>query len=87
MLFPSCARSKLCSRSLIVFGGESEGGNALDTTYLYVRFMATASAFSDSLSSLNLDTLVWSVPSPPDTLDSKPAPRSGAVGGCDFAAS
>lgn len=86
-VFPSFARSKSCSRSLIVFGGESDGGNALDTTYLYVRSVAIASALPDSLSSLNLDTLVWSVPNPPDSLVSKPAPRSGAVGGCDFAAS
>ncbi|KAF9055244.1 hypothetical protein BDZ89DRAFT_1055837 [Hymenopellis radicata] len=58
------------SRSLIVFGGESQAGVAQSTTYL-----------------LNLDSLTWSIPRPPDSLDSTPAARSSGVAGCDFAAS
>ncbi|EAU84773.2 hypothetical protein CC1G_00292 [Coprinopsis cinerea okayama7 len=36
---------------------------------------------------LNLDTLTWSIPSPPGGLDATPAARSSAVSGVDFAAS
>ena len=37
--------------------------------------------------SLNLNTLTWSIPNPPVTLMSTPAPRSAALGGDDLAAS
>ncbi|TDL29386.1 hypothetical protein BD410DRAFT_779784 [Rickenella mellea] len=57
------------SRTLILFGGESNGFPQ-QQTYL-----------------LNLDSLQWSLPSPPTGLDQKPPPRSAAVSGGDFAAS
>ena len=37
--------------------------------------------------SLNLDTLTWSIPSPPPSLQRTPSARSSAIGGEDFAAS
>ncbi|KAG7449231.1 uncharacterized protein BT62DRAFT_929205 [Guyanagaster necrorhizus] len=36
---------------------------------------------------LNLDSLSWSVPDPPASLQSTPSARSAAIAGCDFAAS
>lgn len=36
---------------------------------------------------LNLDSLSWSVPNPPASLQSTPSARSAAIAGCDFAAS
>lgn len=36
---------------------------------------------------LNLETLIWSSPSPPTTLQTTPPPRSAAISGGDFAAS
>ncbi|KAJ6613462.1 hypothetical protein B0H10DRAFT_2048593 [Mycena sp. CBHHK59/15] len=36
---------------------------------------------------LNLETLTWSIPSPPPTLTRTPPARTSAVYGCDFAAS
>ncbi|TFY74224.1 hypothetical protein EWM64_g9788 [Hericium alpestre] len=58
------------SRSLLIFGGESQGGFPQSQTYL-----------------LNLNTLIWSTPTPPDGLTNTPPPRSAAIGGSDFAAS
>ena len=36
---------------------------------------------------LNLETLIWSSPSPPTTLQTTPPPRSAVISGGDFAAS
>lgn len=58
------------TRTLIIFGGESQGGLPQQQTYL-----------------LNLDTLVWSSPTPQGGTSALPPPRSAAVGGGDFAAS
>ncbi|KAI0307109.1 hypothetical protein B0F90DRAFT_1622168 [Multifurca ochricompacta] len=58
------------TRTLIIFGGESQGGLPQQQTYL-----------------LNLDTLVWSSPSPQGGTSILPPPRSAAIGGGDFAAS
>jgi|SRR5712671_3955436 len=78
------------SNTLIIFGGESQGGLPQQKTYLYVLAFLPflPSEFHPFFSSLNLNTLVWSSPSPgaglPATL---PPPRSAAVGGADQAAS
>ncbi|KAF9651158.1 hypothetical protein BDM02DRAFT_980375 [Thelephora ganbajun] len=57
------------TRTLLVFGGESESGFPTSTTYL-----------------LNLDSLIWTVPTPPTGLDGAPPPRSSAISGFDWAA-
>ncbi|KAJ3509679.1 hypothetical protein NMY22_g16213 [Coprinellus aureogranulatus] len=58
------------SRTLVVFGGESEGGFVQSQTYL-----------------LDMNTLAWSIPSPPANLDRTPPGRSSAISGVDIAAS
>ena len=80
------------TRTLIVFGGESQGGIPQQQTYLCVissflvpfLFLKRPSYFL----SLNLDTLTWSAPSfQSGTSTTSPPPRSAAIGGGDFAAS
>lgn len=36
--------------------------------------------------SLNLDSFIWTVPTPPSGLDGAPPPRSSAIGALDWAA-
>ena len=80
------------SRTLVVFGGESQGGLPQQQTYLsvlpFLTFFRLALTFHRFLSSLNLDTLTWTTPSPQGgTSSASPPPRSAAIGGGDFAAS
>lgn len=80
------------TRTLIIFGGESQGGIPQQRTYLCVDsyFLAplSSSSFHRIFLSLNLDTLTWSSPSPQGgTSSTSPPPRSAAIGGGDFAAS
>ena len=79
------------THTLIVFGGESQGGIPQQRTYLCVpsslHFLPFSSYHRIS-PSLNLQTLIWSTPSPPGgTSTASPPPRSAAIGGGDFAAS
>ena len=86
------------SQTVIVFGGEAAGGIATQQTYLYellslFSLIYQCSTFIASIPiltpqcSLNLSSLAWSPPVPPNNLDSKPPARSAAIGGSDFAAS
>jgi hypothetical protein len=82
------------TRTLIIFGGESQGGLPQQQTYLSVLPFLTYFCFTQSFidppprPSLNLNTLVWTTPSPQGGAPStSPPPRSAAVGGGDFAAS
>jgi len=80
------------TRTLIIFGGESQGGLPQQQTYLsvlpFLIFFLPPSNFHRLSPSLNLETLLWATPAPkggtPSTL---PPPRSAAIGGGDFAAS
>lgn len=76
------------TRTLIVFGGESESGFPTSGTYLCVPSpcpgISKANAYSAC--SLNLDSLIWTVPTPPTGLNGAPPPRSGAISGFDWAA-
>lgn len=76
------------TRTLIIFGGESQGGLPQQQTYLCVfSSFSPSSGFHRFPPSLNLDTLIWSPPSPKGGTSSVPPPRSAAIGGGDFAAS
>jgi hypothetical protein len=78
------------SRTLIIFGGESQGGLPQQQTYLSVLpFLTSPRSHSQPFfPSLNLDTLTWTTPSPKGgTPTASPPPRSAAIGGGDFAAS
>jgi hypothetical protein len=80
------------SRTLIVFGGESQGGIPQQSTYLCVisssLVLFLSSSFHRIFLSLNLDTLTWSSPSfQSGTTTTSPPPRTAAIGGGDFAAS
>ncbi len=78
------------SRTLIIFGGESQGGIPQQQTYLCVlpSFLVPFPFLIANFPSLNLNTLTWSSPSPQGgTSTASPPPRSAAIGGGDFAAS
>ena len=76
------------TRTIIIFGGESQGGLPQQQTYLSVfPFLLLMTLISIILPSLNLDSLVWSSPTPQGGTSVLPPPRSAAVGGGDFAAS
>jgi len=80
------------TRTLIVFGGESQGGIPQQKTYLCVLSsfltLPPSSCLHRISSSLNLNTLIWSTPTPQGaTSTASPPPRSAAIGGGDFAAS
>lgn len=76
------------TRTLVVFGGESESGFPTSTTYLCVQlhFSGISEANMHRAYSLNLDSLIWSVPTPPSGLDDTPPARSNAISGFDMAA-
>lgn len=76
------------TRTLVVFGGESESGFPTSKTYLCAQpqFSDIPEANAYRACSLNLDSLIWTVPTPPSGLDDAPSPRSRAIGGLDWAA-
>ena len=76
------------TRTLLVFGGESESGFPISTTYLCVSCLCPGATKANTYRtcSLNLNSLIWTVPVPPTGLDSAPPPRSGAISGFDMAA-
>jgi hypothetical protein len=76
------------TRTLIIFGGESQGGLPQQQTYLSVFFFLHPFFFIlKRLPSLNLNSLTWSTPVPQAGHTKLPPPRSAAIGGGDFAAS
>ena len=76
------------TRTLLVFGGESESGIPTSATYLCVQFPCpdVPETNTHRTRSLNLDSLIWSVPTPPTGLNGAPPPRSRAISGFDWAA-
>ena len=76
------------TRTLLVFGGESESGFPTASTYLFVSFQCPGISEANTYftPSLNLDSLIWSVPTPPTGLSGAPPPRSSAISGFDGAA-
>ena len=70
-----------------MFGGESESGFPTAATYLcvYPDFPVLPDLTYPACS-LNLDSLIWAVPTPPSGLDGAPPPRSNAISGFDMAA-
>lgn len=78
---------RLPSRSIILFGGESQGGFPQGQTYLYVFILPISFCSHSPILRLNLDSLTWDVPSPPSGLHRTPPARSAALAGEDFAAS
>ena len=74
------------TRTLLVFGGQSASGFPTSATYLCVFFLRSDALKTDTYHSLNLDSLIWTVPTPPTGLDDTPPPRSRAINGFDSAA-